>query len=193
MDAANGTFRTPKEALFFALNFGKQAHHPLSALSRLMRDQPLGKGVGLVGLDGAAQAGFIMAHLARLDQQNHYGACALVARCTHPRRACDCGQPCCSKSRPSEVWCEAVAELDAFACQQLGTGLSNRRLRRSIVEKHFGLDVSVEKIAHDCGIHRATASRHAGAIRKGLRELEARAWEAWDISIAEAGMLLEAA
>lgn len=190
MDAKHeGIFYSAHESVVFALNYCEQ-QSAMSPMAKLVQQGSYGSGRGLVGLDGAGQAGMVMAEIEKLSRQNYYMAVALIARCTHDRIRCNCGQPCCSRWRPNPLWREAVNQLGDYVLTHLSANVSSRVLRLTVVGKHFGRKVSIEHIAEDCGVHRNTAGQQANSIRKALKDLEGRAWEIYTNALIDAGMLI---
>lgn len=190
MDANHeGIFRSAHESIVFALNYCEQ-QSAMSPMAKLMQQGAYGSGRGLVGLDGAGQAGMVMAEIEKLARRNYYMALSLLARCSQERIRCSCGQACCSRWKPNPIWREAVNQLGDFVLSHLAGSISNRVLRIAAIEKFFGRKVSIEQIAEDCGVHRNTAGQQINAIRKGLKDLEANAWSAYTAAIEENGMLI---
>jgi hypothetical protein len=190
MDANHeGIFHNAHESVVFALNYCEQ-QSAMSPMAKLLQQGCSGSGRGLVGLDGAGQAGMVMAEIDALSRQSYFMAVALLARCSQDRIRCKCGQPCCSRSKPNPLWREAINQLGDFVLSHLAGSISNRVLRIAAIEKHFGRKVSIEQIAEDCGVHRNTAGQQVNAIRKCLKDLEANAWSAYTTALEEKGMLI---
>ena len=188
MEGSNqeGIFRSAHEAVVFALNFASQ-QYALSPIAKLMQGGALGSGRGLSGLDGAAQAGMVIAELAKLD---YYHAVSLVARCATRQIRCSCSSPCCSGWRDSELWREAISIMTDHAIAALAGELSNREVRLASVQKHFGHKVTIQEIADDAGVHRETAGKQHAKIVGALKGLESRAWQAFSSALESGGMLI---
>lgn len=102
-------FKSAHEALTFAFRFAGQ-QSPKTPMSVMMQTSHLGSGRGLSGLDGAGQAGMVLAALKHLkDDERH----VLIARYGDVRRPC----PCCGQPAPDQVWAEAVEALSL--CDEL--------------------------------------------------------------------------
>lgn len=181
-------FRSAHAALVFALNYSGQAYdRPL--MNRMSDEPSRSSGKGLHGLDGAAQAGMILAELSRLAPV-HGGI--LTARIAPRYTPCSCRVACCSKRRPNTEWEVAIDEVSRFAINALSGCVSNGRLRRGIVCRFFGSHVSLGKLAEDCSVSAPTAGSHNARISKLLRGEELRAWESFEARLRETGMVGEA-
>lgn len=158
-------FRTVQGALMFALN---HAHGSVqkTLLARLMGGGSNG-GRGLGGLDGAGQAGMILAELEQLSEL--HGA-LLIARYASPALQCACKSPCCKGYRESNLWRAAVEYLTQYVLIEGLTGtISHYRLRRAIVSRYFGMKASFVDIAKECGVNRDTASSYNAKVVERLR------------------------
>lgn len=144
-------FDSSHAALVFAFNFSGQQYQA-SAMNKAMTPA-LGSGKGLIGVDGAAQAGMIRRELSELPALHQ---AVLTARIAPRDVLCDCGRPCCSSRKANPEWEEAIRWLTDRAMQQLAGGFSHYRVRRSILEKIFGRRIDLQQIADDCGVHRNT-------------------------------------
>lgn len=189
-------FDSSRDALLFALNYSGQ-QFDASAMNKAMTPA-IGSGKGLIGLDGAAQAGFIRRELGTLPELHQAVLIARIAPRTIP---CDCGRPCCSAQRLNPEWDAAIVWLTERAMQQLTGSFSHYRVRRSILEKIFEAKVNLADIAETCGVHRNTVSAHNAKLKlwiegeKGRRGLnsspgvEAVAWLAIDMRLKSARMV----
>ncbi len=156
-------FKSAFDAVRFALCYSSQQYGE-TAMAKRMRGPGGGSGMGLVGVDGAAQAGMIRRELDLLPDLHR---CVVVARAAPQQLACECGHPCCARWRPNIEWQAAVAwltEASAAYC----SGFSHYRVRRSIIEKMFGVKLNLVDIAHECDAHVNTVSKHNAAVRKWL-------------------------
>jgi hypothetical protein len=61
-----GIFASAEEAITFACNYSSQ-QYALSPMAKILQRGAYGSGRGLVGLDGAGQAGMVFAELERFD------------------------------------------------------------------------------------------------------------------------------
>lgn len=160
---AEALFTSAHAALTFAHNFSRGSlDRPTMAK---MADKRIGgSGKGLGGLDGAAQAGFIlreMQDLSRLHQQ------ILLARFL-PRTA-EC--PCCGHAVPAHDWLAAVREVSdgAMLAGILSGHMVNRAVRDGIVARHFGQKVQLGDLAKRGNIHVNTVTDQNGKIVLWLR------------------------
>lgn len=189
-------FDSSHDALRFAFNFSGQQYQA-SAMNKAMTPA-IGSGKGLVGVDGAAQAGMIRAELGSLPELHRN---VLTARAAPRELPCECRRPCCNGKRPNPEWAEAIVWLTDRAMQQLSGSFSHYRVRRSILEKIFGVKVDLVQIAEDCGAHRNTVGEQNKRLKlwiegdrgkKGLNSspgVEQVAWAAIDIRLKGAGMV----
>lgn len=159
----------------------------------------LGSGKGLIGVDGAAQAGMIRRELSELPELHQ---AVLTARIAPRDVACDCGRPCCATRKGNPEWDAAISWLTDRAMQQLAGGFSHYRVRRSILEKIFGRRVDLQQIADDCGVHRNTVSDQSAKLKTWIEGprgkhaksdaapgVESVAWIAIDVRLKDAMMV----
>lgn len=189
-------FDSSHAALVFAFNYSGQQYQA-SAMNKAMTPA-IGSGKGLVGVDGAAQAGMIRSELGMLPELHQ---AVLTARCAPRDVLCDCGRPCCATKRSNPEWEAAIVWLTERAMQQLSGSFSHYRVRRSILEKIFGAKVNLAEIAEDCGVHRNTVSDQNAKLKlwiegerakKGLNAapgVEQVAWTAIDIRLKASKMV----
>lgn len=188
-------FDSSHAALVFAFNYSGQQYQA-SAMNKAMTPA-IGSGKGLVGVDGAAQAGMVRLELSMLPELHQ---AVLTARCAPRDVVCDCGRTCCAARRPNPEWEAAIVWLTERAMQQLSGSFSHYRVRRAILEKIFGVRVDLQQIAEDCGAHRNTVSAQnaklklwiEGERKKGLMAapgVESVAWLAIDGRLMAAGMV----
>lgn len=165
---ADPVFASAHAALKFALNFSH------GTLKKGFMAQSPGSGRGLAGLDGAAQAGMILAELGEMTEL--YGQ-VIVARFAVPVRRCICERACCRGIREAEAWGEAIDFVSEYALAAGLTGqISHFRLRRSLVKRYFGVKESFIDMAKACGVHRTTASEYNRAVFDHLKFVERRAF-----------------
>lgn len=121
-------FKSAHQALVFAFNYaGQQSPKtPMMSLIRNLGDAPIGNGKGLVGLDGAGQAGMILAAVCRLPDDQHN---VIVARYGHVLHEC----PCCEQDAPSDEW-RAAIEFLVGSNNIDWRDWSHRRLKRDAIE-----------------------------------------------------------
>jgi len=154
-------FNSAFDAVRFALCYSMQQYGK-SIMARQV--SPIGSGMGLVGLDGAGQAGMIRRQMWALPEL--YLA-VLVARAAPRDLPCDCGRPCCSKRKTNPEWKDAITWLtDASA--GYASGFSHYRVRRAIIERIFGIKNDLAEVTKNCDAHRNTVSNHNIAVRRWI-------------------------
>lgn len=132
----------------------------------------------------AAQAGFILQQVAKLDPVHQH---ILAARMTRQRDPCSCRSPCCSGFRYVPRWwgaMEALCDLLKDYADVLRTpgkrGLStDPRLRWMIVEQYFshGKPLNFAEMGRTAEVDSMTVARHHEWISTYLNTEENRAWE----------------
>ncbi|MFM0326098.1 hypothetical protein [Caballeronia glebae] len=186
-----GIFKSAHEAVVFACNYASQ-QYAMSPMAKILQRRAGGSGRGLIGLDGAAQSGMVLAELQKMDKAQ---ILAMVARSTPQRERCDCLHACCSGWRVSSMYRDAISELADIVVPVVGTEeVSNRRLRVAIIAKFFGdKTVVIKEVAHSLEITLRTAERQTSVINKYLKEQEKTGWTEFYARLDEIGMLLEVA
>lgn len=175
-------FRTARGALLFATNYAHgQTKKPF--LVKMMGGGRAGRGLG--GLDGAGQAGMILAALARLPKVQQ---ALLVARYTAAVTPCSCRAPCCKGYREAPEWSAAVEFLIEDVLQFTGT-ISHYRLRRALVMRFLGIRHSFVDVAKQCGINRDTASDRYKKVKEYLGDQEKKAYWAMEGYLKGAGIV----
>jgi len=164
---ADPLFASAYDALAFAFRFNAQQYSP-TPMARLMRGQ-IGSGKGLVGIDGAAQAGFILGVVERLGE---WEKAALAARFALDRK----------------VLFKARDTLITPAMAALGTGVHKRRVVDAMVQKHFGAKVKLKDIAEAYQVNKNTMTDNWRIIRKTLHDVECRAMDKAERVLVEAGV-----
>lgn len=135
-------FKDPHEALRFAFVFSSQ-QYAISAMGRMMGGT-IGTGKGLVALDGAGQAGFILEGVGRLAEVEQ--AC-IVCRYSARFEPCTCNRFCCSGERILPEYQQALMTLDRLvALPAIGDGQSNRLLRYHVLRQYFERKDKARKI-----------------------------------------------
>lgn len=159
-------FLSAHEALIFAFNFADQ-QYAQSPMARLYRTP--GSGRGLVGVDGAGEAGMIMAEVMRLDPLERD---ALCVRFTRVRSECHC----CGHETDKPQVREALARLERYAADSTAN-TSNLSLVRALLRDYFDLSPlgTARMVAEQHQVHRNTVSNHSGNVKRALRMLERRA------------------
>lgn len=156
-------FESAHGALVFAFNFsGQSFDRPL--MNRLAAPA-IGTGKGLVGLDGAAQAGMIRAEVQTLGR---LAEAILTARLAPRSTPCNCRSACCSGHKPNREWTDAIAYLsDHIRTTALAGCTSNGILRREYVVRFFTRKedrISLELLAERHDVARNTVSAHAAKV-----------------------------
>lgn len=156
-------FDTAHGALVFAFNFSGQCYdRPM--MNRLAAPA-VGSGKGLVGLDGAAQAGFIRAEVQAMGR---LAEAILIARISPRSMPCHCRQSCCSGKKPNREWTDAVGYLaDHIRTTALSGCTSNGLLRREYVARYFTTKdqrKSLDALAEDHDVARNTVSAHSSKV-----------------------------
>lgn len=124
-----------------------------------------GKGRGLGGLDGAAQAGMIRQEVQAFGALDE---ALLIARHAPQHMPCECGAPCCSGRRPNRDWIDAISRLAEHARITALVGCSTTSLQRiAYVARHFtprAMRESIEELAARFDLSRHTVSAHIGRV-----------------------------
>lgn len=200
MNLTEPLFENAHGALVFALNFSGQAYD--RPMMNRLASPAIGSGKGLVGLDGAAQAGMIRAEVQALGK---LGEAILFARIAPRTTPCHCRSACCAGHRPNREWTNAIAYLaDHVRTTALAGCVSNGLLRREYVVRHFTRKeerISLEALAEKHDIDRHTVGAHAAKVallfggaqpRKGkpaVPGLESAALDAIEDRLRVAGMV----
>jgi hypothetical protein len=206
-------FGSTREAIRFAVN-----HHitlPRPQMNKLMADgkvmrieladgskitvaAPKGppRSEQLRGLDGAATAGIILAHVARLADQEQLVVLAGSLPFAFP---CSCRSPCCSGLRPNPDWQRSVLRLcdhlrdEAELSRVKGKkGMSTHpMMRRLLVEKFFrpAKELSLVELAERCDVTEQTVISHRRPIITFLERTTDAAWRNLDLTLGEAGLV----
>lgn len=170
-------FETMRSAVLFAFNFSTEQYGQMP-LARLQRSS-IGSGKGLVGHDGAAQAGMVLAQVSRLTPIER---AAIVARFSARSELCRC----CGGQKPTALWQEAVEQL---ASGVLPVGVSNYRFRLDLVAKHFGVSMRFDELATRHALSRNTISEHYRTTTRRLADIEAQAQAAIDDALQLSGIV----
>lgn len=199
-DVFEPLFDNAHGALVFAFNFsGQSFDRPL--MNRLAAPG-VGTGKGLVGLDGAAQAGMIRAEVQKLGR---LAEAILIARIAPRTSPCSCKAVCCSGHKPNKEWTDAVSYLaDQVRTSALAGCTSNGLMRREYVVRYFTAKeqrISLETLADRYEIDRHTVSAHASKVaswfsgvparggRSAVPGMESLARDAIEVRLFEIGMV----
>jgi hypothetical protein len=159
----DGLFKNAHAALTFAYNFSGQ-HYDRPLINR-MASKPSVSGLGLGGLDGAAQAGMIRAEVRALGRL--FDA-VITARFASSVLPCSCGAPCCRGHRVNSEWSNAIAVIaDESRRTALAGCVANGLMRRDYVIRCFvrkGEREGLERIAEKYGMDRHAVSAHAAKV-----------------------------
>lgn len=162
-EALEPLFESAHGALVFAFNFSGQCYD--RPMMNRLASPTFGTGKGLVGLDGAAQAGFIRAEVQALGK---LAEAILIARLAPRWMPCHCRQACCSGKKPNKEWTDAIAYLADYVRNTALAGCTaNGMMRREYVVRHFSRKedrTSIEELAERHDIARNTISAHAAKV-----------------------------
>ncbi|RJF99029.1 hypothetical protein [Noviherbaspirillum saxi] len=136
-------FKSHNEALIFAFRFATE-QYAISPTAKLMKSGVVGNGRGLVSLDGAAQAGLILANVRRLTPIQQ--AC-IVCRYSERFTACKCGNSCCSGTFILEEYRKAILFLDDVVALPALTGITLRQMRHAIIRNYFEPKKAAERLS----------------------------------------------
>lgn len=129
-----------------------------------------GSGKGLVALDGAAQAGLI---LARVDKLAPLERACIIAR--YAERSEDC--PCCGSDKPTEDYKGAILALADWADQFISAERNVRRIRYAIVQEYYERRRSLVRECEKLGVPTSSAYKQKNLIWPELANLDKRAQE----------------
>lgn len=156
-------FESAHGALVFAFNFSGQCYD--RPMMNRLASPAIGSGKGLVGLDGAAQAGMIRAEVQAMGK---LAEAILIARIAPRSMPCHCRQACCSGKKPNKEWTDAISFLaDHVRTTALAGCTANGMLRREYVVRYFSRKderVSLEVLAERHDVARNTVSAHASKV-----------------------------
>lgn len=180
MNGGEAVFETARAAVVFAFHFSMEQYGE-TLLAKMQQRGSIGRGSGkgLVGLDGAGQAGMVLAQIERLSPTER---AAIVARFSPRSEPC----PCCGGEKPLAIWLEAIEHL-ASVC--VLSGASNFRYRRELVAKHFGVKVRFEDLASRYALSRNTVGEHYRVLARRLADFESQAQTSADEALRSHGMV----
>ncbi|MCL2076337.1 MAG: hypothetical protein FWH15_07875 [Betaproteobacteria bacterium] len=162
-------FKSVHHALTFAYNFEGQPERPL--MNRMGKGSE--PGIGLGGLDGAAQAGFIRAEVEQLGTLAEAIIIARFAPHTLPGLDGSC-------RRKNPLWRVAISVIADRARTSVLAGCDTTSETRlayvKLLYAHQNERVNLKKIAERSGIHRNTAQSHARRVREWLMGTKGRGW-----------------
>lgn len=181
-----GIFSSAEEAITFAANYSSQ-QYAMSPMAKILQRGAYGSGRGLVGLDGAGQAGMVFAEIDRLD---YWQMLALIAGKIVRSEHCDCTSPCCRGWKMTELFRESVSQLADHVAQVLEVVPPVKEFRVAVIMKYYGEKVHPKDVAERLGIPADAAERHTTAIRKCIRDLQKDGLTAMNERLDEIGMLV---
>lgn len=166
-------FQSAHAALTFAFNFSGQSYdRPM--MNRLGAPAQ-GSGKGLVGLDGAGQAGMIRAEVQSLGR---LAEAILIARIAPRTTPCSCRSVCCSGHKPNREWTSAIAVLaDHIRVSVFAGCVVNGLMRREYLVRYFARKedrVGIEDLAEKHDVARNTVSAHNAKVFAYLGGTQAR-------------------
>ncbi|WP_430228018.1 hypothetical protein [Paraburkholderia tropica] len=190
MNATNpGIFNSAQEAIMFACNFSSQ-QYAMSPMAKLLQGPSRGSGRGLVGLDGAGQAGMVFAELQRID---YWQLAALVTGKLSRSERCDCRRACCRGWKLNPLFEEAVSQLADYVALTLTPVPPVKEFRVAVIMKYYGEKTDALEVAKNLGIKKSAAERHITAIRKCITDLNKDGLTAFSKRLDEIGMLVRSA
>lgn len=186
------TFASTHAALAFAFNFSSEQYAP-SIIGRLLMGQPIGSGSGLSGLDGAAQAGMVLAEVTHLGHQpdgtedrqlSAMRAHLLAARYAQRLMPCACRQLCCRGTKPAPAWEVAVRWLAEHAIEAVPSAPKQYVLRHGLVRRFFGdREATFVELARLAKVNRDTAAEHNNTLSAWLKREENAAFHAAEYAL----------
>ena len=147
-------FDSMHDALMFAFRYNCQQFTP-SIIARMMKG-PIASGKGLGGLDGAAQAGMILAMVENLDP---YEKSMITAKY--------------SNDQAKIIQAQMTLIPPVMAC--LPTGMHSRRAADVLIQRWFGARIPMPDIAKLVCTPSSTIYRHWAAIKQTLGNILDRA------------------
>lgn len=162
-------FRCAHDALVFAYRYNGQQYAP-TPVAKMMRGR-IGSGKGLVGVDGAAQAGIIRGLLKPLDP---WEQAAIIAKyAIYPKEL---------------LWARNSLIVPVMAA--LPTGMHNRRMVDVLVQRYYGRRVRLKELAATHGLSASAMTVRWQAVRNALQKIEYRAIDRAEARLIDAGLCL---
>lgn len=174
-------FCSATAALAFAFSFSQGS--PRTGLAAMQKPDPNRRpGRGLIGLDGAGQAGMILAEVGQMAKVRQSALAASFAT-----RTSECA--CCGQQKPRDEWLGAIKYLaEASACAI--AGVSHFRLRQAVLAKAIGATGETdEDLANRFNLDRKTVAKHRHAIKDWFRKIEGAAMREIDDRLRAVGMV----
>lgn len=187
-------FKSALMAVKFAVNYSNEAYVGRSTVSKIAEPSK-GSENGLIGVEGAAQAGMILS-MVKASTEKMQEAC-LVARCAAHKLSCSCGAACCSKYKFNWAWYESInflsIEIKRMLDEERKPGTRGMQddpaLRRALIAKYFGERIRIKELAEACEITDNTVATHSGKITKMLKKSEGEAWAAVEVRLRDAEII----
>lgn len=157
-------FEDAVHALRYAYSFNSQQYGK-SLMARMYG--PPGAGRGLSGIDGAGQAGFVLAEIEKISLVQQ---AVLFVRYSPPDYPCSCRADCCSRRKPNKAWQAVIDWLVEYHVAALMTGcVRNVRLHRQLVRNALTREKSeYAALGKQYGVHAQTVAKHAVVINTAL-------------------------
>lgn len=161
-------FNSVADAIMFALRYSSQQYAETPMSKMMKRGGRRSSGKGLVGLDGAGQAGMI---LRKIDELGQLERACIIARYTDRTDEC----PCCKNTMASDDYRAAINVLADWTLRTVENVTDVQRMRFAIVADFYERRRIVGKTAEAIGMARATAYDNRARIWAALTELDKRA------------------
>jgi hypothetical protein len=181
-------FPSAHAALAFAFGYSPDQYAP-SVMAKLIQGGVLGNGKGLVGMDGAGQAGMILAEVHELGPAAEN---FLAARFAPHTVDCPCRRACCTGRKPALAFVDGIywiAHESIQALSEESRTRTNYRLRRGLVLRFFGERENMSELAKFAGVSRDTASQRNAELLPWLKHNEGAAMHAAIVRLKEVGMV----
>lgn len=172
-------FSTGRDALMFAFRFCGQQY---AKAPELVKGKVIGGGKGLIGLDGAGQAGFISREAKALTQAQYY---ALLARFTDKLEGC----PRCGSNMHTAEWIGACKFLAEEYRKEVAPE-AHIRLMTQLVQRHFHYQKrTLADIAAQFGDGESKVKKINSKLVPALKKLESVAQARIEQRLTELGIV----
>lgn len=163
-------FNTVHGALSFAYTY--QGNPDTSSVNRMGQEPSRIPGKGLIGIDGAAQAGFIQ---GRVRKAGVLAEAFIIGEFMPRCLPCDCVQECCSGYKPNKAREGAITYLSNVLHEHVLAGhRTNKPIRVVCVESFFDKAIHVTQTAENIGISRNLLTLLMAKSREYLSEEKTR-------------------
>jgi hypothetical protein len=163
---ADPIFKSAHDALQFAFKYAGQ-QSPKTPMGILVQraNGAAGCGKGLSGLDGAGQAGMIMAALKHLNDEQR---AVIIARYCDVRHNC----PCCGQPAPDQLWLEAVEQLSqAEEIKDLPKQVRHAAVEKAVCRRKLRF----ASFATEFGLSERTLRHKLSEVRRRFGKIENQA------------------